>query len=39
MPDYREAYVFNKAIRAFENETTTLVQLVQMKKTMIRDYH
>lgn len=32
MSDYREAYVFNKAIGVFETVTTTLPQLIKMKK-------
>ena len=33
MPDYKEAFVFNRAISAFETVTTTLEQLVQMKES------
>lgn len=33
MSDYLEAYVFNNAIGAFETVTTTLLQLVEMKKS------
>ena len=33
MPDYKEAFVFNRAISVFETVTTTLEQLVQMKES------
>lgn len=36
MPDYKEAFVFNRAISAFETVTTTLEQLVQSKRQTMR---